>query len=82
MEARKNAAERELTADLYKHDRNYNTASAVKPTPKERQRLKEYRESEVPSVKFDDLELREKSRFWSTSQACSVKVVDKEGMKT
>ncbi len=79
--SRRNAAGKELTADLYKPDRNYNTASPVMPTPKERKKLKEYRESEIPSVKFDDLELREKSRCWSTSQACSVKIVDKEGMK-
>ncbi len=32
-------------------------------------------------VKFGDLELREKSRCWSSSQVCSVKIVDCEGMK-
>ncbi len=44
--------------------------------------MKEFQESEKPSVKFDDLELREKSRCWSTSQACSVKIIKKDGMKT
>ena len=52
------------------------------PTQKERKRLKEYRESEVPSEIFDDLDLREKSRCWSTGHASSVKIVDKDGMKT
>ncbi len=61
--------------------RSGTTISPVMPTPKERKRLKEFRESEVPNVKFDDLELREKSRCWSSSQACSVKIVDCEGMK-
>ncbi len=51
------------------------------PTPKERNRLKEFRASDIPNVKFDDLELREKSRCWSSSQACSVRIVDREGMK-
>ncbi len=80
--SRRNAAGKKLTAHLYKLDRNYNTACPVMSTPKERKRLKEFRESEIPSVNFDDLDLKEKSRCWSTSQACSVKIVDKDGMKT
>ncbi len=79
--SRRNAAGKELTADLYTPD-CYNTASPDMLTPKERKRLKDMRESEIPSVKFDDLGFREKSRCWSTSQACSVKIVDKDGMKT
>ncbi len=43
--------------------------------------MTEFRESDVPSVKFDDLELRERSRCWSSRQACSVEIVDREGMK-
>ncbi len=56
--SRRNAAGKELTSDLHKPDRTYNTASPACPPPKERKRLKEFRESDIPSVKFDDLDLR------------------------
>ncbi len=33
-------------------------------------------------MKFDNLKSRQKSRCWSASQACSVKIVDKDGMNS
>ncbi len=79
--SRRKAAGKELKIECYKPERNHNTVSPVMPTPKERKRPKEFRASDISSVKFDDLELREKCRCWSSSQACSVKIVDREGMK-
>ena len=80
--SRRKATGTELKMENCKPERNYNTVSPVMPTPKERKTLKEFRESEIPSTKLEDLELREKSRCWSSSQDCSVKIVDQEGMKT
>ena len=45
LASRRKAAAKELKVDNYKPERSYNSVTPVMPTPKERKRLKEFRES-------------------------------------